>query len=201
MVPTDPGKPKATFRPMTADEQALARAMRRGAFIAGKVDHFDRQFAQDIHRRADQKEPQISEKQAVMLRKLITKYRDKVRAADIPAAEKHLLEEPKKRGSVRQLRAREDVSVRIEIEAANKERDAAIEQREDAMRELGQVRAENLELRQKLKQTQDADAAERAETLQYINAAKAALGERQVSGEPLAEAITRLCRLLEAEGL
>lgn len=55
----------------------------------------DRQFAQEIHRRADASAPEISEKQAAHLRRLVKRYRKKVRPADVPEAERHLIEDPK----------------------------------------------------------------------------------------------------------
>jgi hypothetical protein len=86
---------KPHFRPMTPDEQALARALRRGAFMV-RVE--DRRFAQDMAHRADLAKPELSEAQAAHLRRLVKRYRKKVRPADVPESERHLLEEPKKGG-------------------------------------------------------------------------------------------------------
>jgi hypothetical protein len=134
-------KPKATFRPMTPDEQALARALKRGAFMVAGAESFERQFAQDIHRRADASKPEISEKQAQTLRQMITRHRAKVNPASIPEAERHLLSESKGRGRPNKAtRSREDLSVQIELESAAKDRDAAIRQRDDAMHELANAR-------------------------------------------------------------
>ena len=129
-------KPKAVFRPMTADEQALARALRRGALM---VSAFDRDFAAKIHRQADARTPEITEKQAAMLRQLITRYRKKVNPASIPEAERHLIDEPK--GKRRSSSAGE-IATSIDFSKMASDRDAWQQRASDAIGELQKVKHE-----------------------------------------------------------
>jgi hypothetical protein len=131
-------KPKAQFRPMTADEQALARALKRGAFM---VSAFDREFAQRIHRQADARAPEISDKQAALLRKLIASYRTKVNPAVIPEAERHLLAE--RRGKTRKAStATSEIATSIDFAKMASDRDAWQERAEERLKETKDLAAE-----------------------------------------------------------
>lgn len=153
------GKPKATFRPMTADEQALARALKGGSFMAVKKGHFDSDFAIDIKERAGRARPQISEKQAAMLRQLVTKYRSKIDPKEVPPAEQHLLNPPPKKtqGRRREPTIGEDIQLaqarreRDEWERRSNEfqaeRDLARREFEQAQHQLDVLREENADLR------------------------------------------------------
>lgn len=76
------------MRPMSAEEIALAWALGRCTFSVGS---FDKRFARNLSGAAIVDPPIISEKQAALLRTMVTRYRRQIRAADLPESERHLL--------------------------------------------------------------------------------------------------------------
>lgn len=80
---------RPVFREMTPAEVRLAYALFLCTFPCAS---WDKRFARDMHARATVAAPQISERQAAVLRRLTTKYRRQIRASDLPESERHLLD-------------------------------------------------------------------------------------------------------------
>lgn len=87
-----PGHEPIIRRPASADERALSSALARCSFSAGT---FDKRFARDLNGQLQAPDAEITEKQAALLRKLVTRYRRQISEGSIPAPERHLLEQPK----------------------------------------------------------------------------------------------------------
>lgn len=79
---------KVPRRPMTKDEVQLARTLGHCRF---PIASFSKRFARDMFSAAMIAEPTITERQAVYLRKMITKYRRQIAADSLPTAERWLL--------------------------------------------------------------------------------------------------------------
>lgn len=88
-----PKRERAVFRAMTSDERVLVYALSDCSFTPGS---FDKRFARDLRARAGEDQPQISEKQAALLRQLIHRYRRQILVQRVPVAERHLLETKEK---------------------------------------------------------------------------------------------------------
>lgn len=82
----------ATWRAMTGEEVCAALALSRCTF---SIASFDKRFARSIGEQARTTAKLISPKQAVLLSKMVTRYRRQIRAEDLPASWRHLLTPPK----------------------------------------------------------------------------------------------------------
>lgn len=89
-------KVKAVFRAMTVGEELMALALGGCRFSPGT---FDKRFARDVAWQATQEPKQITEKQAALLRKMITRYRRQIRAGSLASEDRALLSPPVTKGS------------------------------------------------------------------------------------------------------
>ena len=92
------------YRPMAEAERELARALSGCKFTPAS---FDKRFARDMRGIAESLTPQVTEKQAALLRRMITRYRRQIQPASIPEPERHLLAKPTTTTTLRAVQAGE----------------------------------------------------------------------------------------------
>lgn len=89
-APRPPPKPRerAVYRAMTPGEVRLALALGRARFTPGT---FDKRFCREVAAEAREAMPNVTERQAALLRRLVTRYRRQIRATDLEDADRYLL--------------------------------------------------------------------------------------------------------------
>lgn len=85
---------RAQWRPMTEPERAMARALGRCSYQPASMA---KRFARDLAGQAEMAEPKITDKQLVLLRSFITKYRRQIRHEQLHEIDRDLLGHPPKK--------------------------------------------------------------------------------------------------------